>query len=98
MDAEGTAVLGYDAADTLVYPGMRASSRLANDPVGQLRVEVQVAAGGTQGTTIAGPAWGDYQTVASTPGTSRAFYYAGQVTGNDWLGEWGGHTHRLRAR
>lgn len=85
MDAQGSIVLAYSVSSaTVYYPSLYAAVRLANDPLGGMRVPLLVCAGdlGSTLTNMNGQ-WSAQQSVALDPlAPARNFYVSGQVATN----------------
>jgi len=81
MDGNGTIALSYSESNALVYPSLMVTTRLANDPPGQVRTPITLAAGDV-GSVIPGNRWGDYASVSIDPDSSRFFYVTGQKSSN----------------
>lgn len=74
-----TLVVAYSVSNNdTVWPGVRATSRLQNDPDNQLRDEVSVYVGGSDGSLSNSTVWGPWATLDSAVG--RQFIYSGPVT------------------
>ena len=79
MDSNGDAALGYSAVNgTDVFPGIRYTDALGQDPAGQMtRAEATVINGsGVQRTTNS--RWGDYTTMNIDPNDDCTFWYANE--------------------
>jgi hypothetical protein len=78
MDHSGNAALGYSVVNaTSVFPGIRYTTRLAQDPAGQMGAEATVINGsGVQRTTNS--RWGDYTTMSIDPADDCTFWYANE--------------------
>jgi hypothetical protein len=78
MDHSGNAALGYSVVNaTSVFPGIRYTTRLAQDPAGQMGAEATVINGsGVQRSTNS--RWGDYTTMSIDPADDCTFWYANE--------------------
>ncbi len=81
MDGNGTIVIGYAASSDSVYPSMYAASRLANDPLDQMR-EPLLLFSGDVGSFLSSNLWGSYFCMSADPVESRNFYFSGQISSN----------------
>lgn len=82
LDADGTLVIGYDRSSSFLYPDMAACSQLMNDPPNRVRDEIVAVP--SAGTLIVNNAWGSFQSMMPLIGSTRTFYFSGQVTGISW--------------
>lgn len=76
MDKQGNMMLGYSVSDaTNVFPGVRYTGRLANDPLGTMPQGegTFVDGGGAQTTT--GNRWGDYSSMTVDPSNDCTFWF-----------------------
>ena len=68
MDDNGSIGLAYTVSDSgNVYPGIRYTGRLANDPLGQMTFAEQTAIAGTSSLLGTNNRWGDYSHTALDP-------------------------------
>jgi hypothetical protein len=64
MDASGNMAMGYSVSDaTSVFPGIRYTGRLANDPLGTMPQGEGVLQAGAGVQTGGGNRWGDYSSI-----------------------------------
>ncbi|MBX9635997.1 MAG: hypothetical protein K2Q45_00410 [Nitrosomonas sp.] len=77
MDVNGTIVLAYTISSNITYPSLYASSRLANDPLGQLRSKFLLAAGSAGSLFAAASQWSNAASLAIDPRQSRIFLISG---------------------
>ncbi len=88
MDAVGNIALGYSASSSSVYPSVRYTGRLANDPLGQLPQGegTMVVGSGVQESSYS--RWGDYSMMSVDPVDDCTFWFTQeymQTTGyNTW--------------
>jgi len=81
MDGNGTICLSYSESNSLVYPSLIVTTRLGNDPLGELRTPVTLGLGDV-GSIIPSNRWGEYASVSIDPDSSRFFYVNGQRSSN----------------
>jgi hypothetical protein len=74
MDHVGNMALGYSASSGTVYPSVRYTGRLADDPLNQMQTEVEIVAGGGYQTSSTGR-WGDYSALSIDPEDDCTFWY-----------------------
>ncbi len=71
MNAAGDIGLSYTASSSSVFPSIRATGRLATDPLGTVQSEVTVVAG--TGSQTGTSRWGDYSALAVDPSNNSTF-------------------------
>ncbi|MCB0079039.1 MAG: fibronectin type III domain-containing protein [Anaerolineales bacterium] len=77
MDQEGNLALGYSASSESLYPSLRYTGRLVDDPLGTLpRGEGIIVAGG--GSQTGASRWGDYSALTVDPTDDCTFWYTNQ--------------------
>ena len=76
IDAYGNIGIGYSFGGTAHYPGQRFAGRLANDPLGQLRLREAVLAAGEAAQTATNR-WQDYTQTAVDPVDDCTIWYVG---------------------
>jgi Carboxypeptidase regulatory-like domain len=75
MDHHGNMALGFSVANSTVYPSIRYTGRLADDPTGSMtQGETQIIAGSGSQTGTA-HRWGDYSTMSIDPSDDCTFWY-----------------------
>lgn len=75
MDSAGNIALGYSVSSTNLFPSIRYTGRMANDPLGQMTIaEKGIFNGGGSQTNIEGR-WGDYSAMAADPSEPGKFWY-----------------------
>jgi len=96
MDTNGTIVLAMAISGESTYPSLYMTSRLANDPLGQMR-NLTMLASGQIGSTFStgGSNWGSYWSVTTDPSGPRTFFVTGQVSLIASDG-WSGRVFRVR--
>ena len=92
IDDQGTIVIAYAVSSTSTFPSMRAAARLASDPLGMFRQEVELRAGAS--SALSGNRFGDYWGISTVPGQVRQFFTVGQYTPSG-SNAWQVHTRRL---
>ncbi len=75
MDHTGNIALGYSVSSNTVYPSIRYTGRLADDPLGEMtQGEATLVAGG--GSQLSGYSrWGDYSMLTVDPTDDCTFWY-----------------------
>jgi len=71
MNANGDIGLSYTASSSSVFPSIRATGRLAADPLNTMQSEVTVVAG--TGSQTGTGRWGDYSALAVDPSNGTTF-------------------------
>jgi hypothetical protein len=78
MDKDGNLAIGYTASNSLTFPSIRFTGRLATDPPNTLTVaESDLRAGGGSQTHSSGR-WGDYSMLAVDPADGCTFWYTAE--------------------
>jgi hypothetical protein len=75
MDSAGNIGLGYSASNTMTFPAIRFTGRLAADPVGTMTVTESDLRIGTGSQTHSSGRWGDYSMLAVDPTDGCTFWY-----------------------
>ena len=78
MDASGNLAIGYSVSNTITYPSIRFSGRLAGDPLGTLTVAESDLRGGTGSQTHSSGRWGDYSMLAVDPSDGCTFWFTSE--------------------
>jgi hypothetical protein len=90
MDGEGNIALGYSVSSTTVFPSIRYTGRLVNDPLGQLpRGEATLITG--NGAQTYSHRWGDYTSMSIDPVDDCTFWYTNEyysMTQDPYLSNW----------
>jgi len=83
MDKNGNIALGYSVSGREVFPSIRYTSRLANDPLGTMPGgEVELVAGSdVQKKSFS--RWGDYSTMSVDPVDGCTFWYTQEYQADD---------------
>jgi hypothetical protein len=91
MDSAGNIALGFSVSGADLYPSIRYTGRMKNDPPGQMTIaEQSIIEGGGAQTHPAGTyaRWGDYSSMTVDPSNPSIFWYTQQyypVTADlDW--------------
>jgi len=89
MDKDGNLAIGYSAANSVTFPAIRFTGRLANDPLGTLTVTESDLRQGTGSQTHTSGRWGDYSMLAVDPTDGCTFwftteYYNAGASGAGW--------------
>ncbi|MBI4775899.1 MAG: hypothetical protein HY788_17285 [Deltaproteobacteria bacterium] len=87
MDGSGAIALGYSVTGETVFPSIRFAYRVAGDPPGTLREEVELITGG--GAQLSGfSRWGDYSSMNVDPSDDGTFWYTNEYyaesSSNNW--------------
>lgn len=78
-DYDGNIAITYCVADSVsVYPGIRYTGRLVNDPVGQMTFAEQTAIAGTTTLSQTFGRWGDYSQLDLDPADGYTFWCTNQ--------------------
>ncbi len=77
MDASGNIALGYSVSGDSTSPSIRATGRLADDPLGTMTFsELEIVTGaGHQNPYYGQNRWGDYSTMSIDPSDDCTFWY-----------------------
>jgi len=74
MNQNGDIGLGYSAVSSSLFPSIRYTGRLANDPLGQMtRAEGIIVSG--SGSQLNASRWGDYSSIQVDPSNGETFWY-----------------------
>ena len=77
MDGAGNLALGFSASSSTVYPSIRYTGRLANDPLNTLpQGEATLIAGG--GSQTGSSEWGSYSSMSVDPVDDCTFWYTNE--------------------
>ena len=85
MDHVGNIALGFSASSSSVYPSVRYTGRLANDPLGVMAQGEATIIAGTGSQTHSASRWGDYSALTVDPVDDCTFWYTNeyiQTTGS----------------
>jgi hypothetical protein len=76
MDKKGNMALGYSVVNgTTVFPGIRYTGRLADDPLGQMTLGEGTIIDGTGVQRTTNSRWGDYTDITVDPTDDCTFWY-----------------------
>jgi len=79
MDEDGDIALGYSVSSSTLFPSIRYTGRMANDPLNVMTIEESGIAngGGSQTNTWSGnpSRWGDYSCMSADPDEEATFWY-----------------------
>ena len=75
MDSAGNIGLGYSVANSVTFPAIRFTGRLAGDPAGTMTVSESDLRIGTGSQTHSSGRWGDYSMLAVDPSDGCTFWY-----------------------
>ncbi|MBL7138377.1 MAG: T9SS type A sorting domain-containing protein [Bacteroidales bacterium] len=78
MDTAGSIALGYSISSSSMYPSIRYTGRLRNDPLGQMTIAEKsiIEGGGCQTGIWSGRSrWGDYSSMSVDPANPTTFWY-----------------------
>jgi hypothetical protein len=79
MDKKGNIALGYSVSNGVdVYPGIRYTGRLKNDPLGQMTLGEGVVINGSGVQTTTNSRWGDYTSMNIDPTDDCTFWYVNE--------------------
>jgi len=83
MDVQGNIAMAYSYTDVdnTIYPGLRFTGRLANDPLDQMTFFEYTAIDGSASQT-GGNRYGDYSQMSVDPVSGTTFWYTGEYIGN----------------
>ena len=91
MDTAGTIALGYSVSGPDLYPGIRYTGRLKNDPLNQMTIaeKVIINGGGCQTGSWGGRSrWGDYSGMSVDPACPTTFWYTQEYYPTTSVSNW----------
>ena len=88
MDSAGNIGLGYSVANSLTFPAIRFTGRLAGDPAGTMTVTESDLRIGTGSQTHSSGRWGDYSMLAVDPSDGCTFWYTTEYYGGTSSAGW----------
>lgn len=91
MDTAGTIALGYSISSTTIYPGIRYTGRLINDPPGQMSIaeKTMIDGGGCQTGIWSGRSrWGDYSAMSVDPANPTTFWFSTEYYATTSTSSW----------
>ena len=86
MDSSGNIAMGYSVSGAVTSPSIRATGRLADDPLGTMTFsELEIATGAGAQTGV--NRWGDYSTMSIDPSDDCTFWYTQEyvTTTGTWV-------------
>lgn len=78
QDTAGTISMGYSVSSASMYPAIRYTGRLKNDPINQMTIQERsiVEGGGSQTGNWSGRSrWGDYSALSIDPASPTTFWF-----------------------
>ncbi|RMF44379.1 MAG: hypothetical protein D6755_09230, partial [Anaerolineae bacterium] len=88
LDSAGNLAIGYSVSSSSVYPSIRYTGRLVNDPLGTLaQGEGEIIAGSGSQTHSAGR-WGDYSMLGVDPYNDCTFWFTTEYIQNTGSAPW----------
>jgi hypothetical protein len=88
MDSAGNIGLGYSVSNSLTFPAIRFTGRLAGDPAGTMTVTESDLRIGTGSQTHSSGRWGDYSMLAVDPFDGCTFWYTTEYYGGTSSAGW----------
>ena len=89
MDKKSNIGLGYSVSNaTSVYPGIRFTGRLKQDPLDQMTLGEGVIIDGSGSQTSRGSRWGDYTSMNIDPTDDCTFWYLNEYIQATGLSNW----------
>ena len=89
MDKKGNIGLGYSVSNAAsVYPGIRFTGRLKQDPLDQMTLGEGVIIDGSGSQTSRGSRWGDYTSMNIDPTDDCTFWYLNEYIQATGLSNW----------
>lgn len=89
MDRQGNMALGYSVSNaTDVFPGIRYTGRLVNDPLGTMPQGEGVIVNGGGSQTSGSSRWGDYTSMSVDPTDDCTFWYTNQYYASTSTSNW----------
>lgn len=78
QDTAGTISMGYSVSSSTIFPGIRYTGRLKNDPLNQMTITEKtiINGGGSQTGVWSGRSrWGDYSAISVDPSSPTTFWF-----------------------
>lgn len=91
QDTAGTISMGYSVSGPDIYPGIRYTGRLKNDPLNQMTIGEKTITdgGGSQTGVWSGRSrWGDYSAVCVDPSSPTTFWYTTEYYATTSTSNW----------
>ncbi|TSA28235.1 MAG: T9SS C-terminal target domain-containing protein [Bacteroidetes bacterium] len=91
LDTAGSIALGYSISSSTMYPGIRYTGRLKNDPAGEMTMTEKsvIEGGGSQTGSWSGRSrWGDYSAMSVDPANPTTFWYTTEYYQTTSTSDW----------
>ena len=91
QDTAGTISMGYSVSGTSMYPAIRFTGRLKNDPINQMTIaeKTVINGGGSQTGSWSGRSrWGDYSAVCIDPSAPTTFWFTTEYYASTSSSSW----------
>ncbi|MEW6402750.1 MAG: carboxypeptidase-like regulatory domain-containing protein [Chloroflexota bacterium] len=88
MDGLGNMAVGYSASSSTIFPAIRYTGRLVDDPLGTLSQGEGTLINGTGSQTHTASRWGDYSMMAVDPVDDCTFWYTNEYLQTTSLSSW----------
>jgi hypothetical protein len=82
MDQNGHIGMAYCVSGSSESPGLRYTGRFANDPLGEMTIDEQIAVTGNGAQSVTNR-YGDYSQMSIDPGNNSLFWFTGEYMGNN---------------
>ncbi|MBL4624802.1 MAG: T9SS type A sorting domain-containing protein [Flavobacteriales bacterium] len=85
MDFQGNIGLAYSVSGSVIYPSIRYTGRLVDDPIGQMTIAEEVIVDGTSVQGGGNNRFGDYAQMTIDPTDDATFWHTGEyITTGGW--------------
>jgi hypothetical protein len=88
MDSSGNIALGYSVSSSSMYPAIRYTGRMKNDPLNQMSIAESGIINGGGSQTSNTNRWGDYSSMRIDPSNPTTFWYTTEyyayTSSNSW--------------
>ncbi|MEI6684158.1 MAG: T9SS type A sorting domain-containing protein [Bacteroidota bacterium] len=91
QDTSGTIAMGYSVSSASIYPAIRYTGRLKNDPLNQMTMTEKtiINGGGSQTGSWSGRSrWGDYSGISVDPASPTTFWFTSEYYGITSSSNW----------
>jgi hypothetical protein len=88
MNGAGDIALGYSVSSNSIYPSVRYTGRLAQDPLNQMTLGEGTLVGGGGSQTHNSSRWGDYSMMAVDPADDCTFWYTQEYYQSTSFSSW----------
>ena len=91
QDTAGTIAMGYSVSSSNIYPAIRYTGRMKNDPLGQMTMAEKtiINGGGSQTGSWSGRSrWGDYSGISIDPSAPTTFWFTTEYYGITSASNW----------